>query len=301
MEKIGFIGLGIMGLPMAKNLLKAGFDLAFYARRAEVIEEMEEAGARAVDSSRAVAEQTDIIITIVTADPQVRDVVLGPDGVLEGASAGKLIVDMSTISPLTIQEIAAEAARKGVRVVDAPVSGGDTGAIAGTLTIIAGGAAEDVERCRPLFEAMGNEENIFHVGPLGVGQAVKIVNQVIGGVNMAMIAEGLCLGIKAGADPEVMRQVISVSSGNSTLFQMRVADFLLEDRFDPGFMLDMMKKDVGLAVGLGKEMNVPVPIGAAAYQMYALASHLGAGSEDFSAVCRAAEHLTGIKIGSGNQ
>ena len=296
MEKIGFIGLGIMGKPMAKNLLKAGFDLSFYARRPEVVSEMEEAGATAAGSSREVAEQADIIITIVTADPEVREVLLGEDGVLEGASAGKLIVDMSTISPLTIQEIAAVAAAKGVRVVDAPVSGGDVGAVAGTLTIIAGGAAEDIERCRPLFEAMGKEENIFHVGALGVGQTVKVVNQVIGGVNMAMIAEGLCMGVKAGADPEIMRQVISVSSGNSTLFQMRVADFLIKGEFTPGFMLDLMKKDVGLAVGLGKEMNLAMPIAAVAYQMFALASSLGAGSEDFSAVCKAAEHLTGTTI-----
>jgi len=296
MEKIGFIGLGIMGKPMAKNLLKAGFDLTFYARRPEVVSEMEEAGATAVCSSREVAQQADIIITIVTADPEVREVVLGEDGVLEGASSGKLIVDMSTISPLTIQEIAAAAAVKGVRVVDAPVSGGDVGAVDGTLTIIAGGEAGDIERCRSLFAAMGKEENIFHVGPLGVGQTVKIVNQVIGGVNMAMIAEGLCMGVKAGADPEIMRQVISVSSGNSTLFQMRVADFLIKGEFAPGFMLDLMKKDVGLAVGLGREMNLAMPIAAVAYQMFALASSLGAGSEDFSAVCKAAEHLTGATI-----
>ena len=296
MDKIGFIGLGIMGKPMAKNLLKAGFDLTFYARRAEVIAEMEAAGAKAASSSRAVAEQVDIVITIVTADPQIKDVILGPEGVLEGAKSGQLIIDMSTISPLTIRQIAAAATPKGVHVVDAPVSGGDTGAIAGTLTIIAGGEKEDIQRCRPLFEAMGKTESIFHVGPLGVGQTVKLVNQVIGGVNMAMIAEALCLGVRAGADPEVMHQVISVSSGNSTLFQLRVADFLLQDNFEPGFMLDLMKKDMGLAVELGKELDVPMPIGAGAYQMFALASQLGAGKDDFSAVCRAAEHLSGIRL-----
>ena len=301
MDKIGFIGLGIMGKPMAKNLLKAGFDLTFYARRAEVIAEMEAAGAKAVSSSRAVAEQVDIVITIVTADPQIEEVILGPAGVLEGAKSGQLIVDMSTISPLTIRQIAAEAAPKGVRVVDAPVSGGDTGAIAGTLTIIAGGEKEDIQRCRPLFEAMGKKESIFHVGSLGVGQTVKLVNQVIGGVNIAMIAEALCLGVRAGADPEVMRQVISVSSGNSTLFQLRVADFLLKDNFEPGFMLDLMKKDMGLAVELGKELDVPMPIGAEAYQMFALASRLGAGKDDFSAVCRAAEHISGIRLAASEE
>jgi 3-hydroxyisobutyrate dehydrogenase-like beta-hydroxyacid dehydrogenase len=239
------------------------------------------------------------VVTIVTADPEVREVILGESGVLEGASEGQLIVDMSTISPLTIREVAEVAGKKGVRVMDAPVSGGDTGAIAGTLTIIAGGETEDFERCRGIFAAMGNEENIFHVGPVGVGQTVKIINQLIGGINMAAIAEGLVLGIKAGADPEKMRQVIGVSSGNSNLFQLRVADFLLKDSFAPGFMLDLMKKDMGIAVDLGKALNVPVPIGAATYQMFAAASSLGEGQSDFSAVCRTMEHLTGIKIGRG--
>lgn len=296
MEKVGFIGLGIMGKPMAINLIKAGYDLTIYARRPEVIAELEGLGASVVESPAAVAEATHIVITIVTADPEVREVVLGDDGVLQGASEGSLIVDMSTISPLTIREIAEKAGSKNVAVMDAPVSGGDTGAINGTLTIIAGGEAKDFDRCRGLFNAMGNEENIFHVGSVGVGQTVKIVNQLIGGINMAAIAEGLILGIRAGADPEVMRQVISVSSANSTLFQIRVSDFLLADAFDPGFMLDLMKKDLAIGVDLGKALNVPMPIGAAAYQMYAAASGLGAGSLDFSAVCKAAEHLSGTRI-----
>jgi len=296
MEKIGFVGLGIMGKPMALNLLKAGYDLTFYARRAEVVEEMEAAGAHAAPSSKAVAQATDIVITIVTADPQVREVILGAEGVLEGASEGQLIVEMSTISPLTIREVAETAAAKGVRVMDAPVSGGDTGAIAGSLTIIAGGEADDFERCRGIFSAMGNEENLFHVGPIGVGQTVKIVNQLIGGINLTAISEGLVLGIKAGADPEVMRQVIGVSSGNSGLFQARVADFILKGSFEPGFMLDLMKKDMGIGVDLGKALDVPVPLAAAAYQMYAAASGMGLGQEDFSAVCQAMERMTGIKI-----
>jgi 3-hydroxyisobutyrate dehydrogenase len=297
MEKIGFIGLGIMGKPMAKNLLKAGYDLTFYARRPEIIDEMTAAGGKPVKSSKAVAEAADIIITIVTADPQVREVILGADGVLQGASEGKLIVDMSTISPLTIREVAEVAAKKGVKVMDAPVSGGDRGAIAGTLTIIAGGEKSDFDRCSGIFAALGKEENIFHVGAVGVGQTVKMVNQFIGGINVAAISEALTLGVRAGADPEVMRQVIQVSSGNSTLFQLRVKDYILKDSFEPGFMLDLMKKDLGIGVDLGKALNIPVPIGAAAYQMYAAASGLGLGEKDFSAVCRAIGTLTGLKIG----
>jgi 3-hydroxyisobutyrate dehydrogenase len=300
MEKIGFIGLGIMGKPMAINLLKAGFDLTFFARRPEVIKEMEAAGGKFAESSRAVAEATDIVITIVTADPEVREVILGPEGVLDGASEGMLIVDMSTISPLTTREVSEAAAKKGVRMMDAPVSGGDTGAINGTLTIIAGGEKSDLERCTGIFSAMGNKENIFHVGAVGVGQTVKMVNQFIGGINMAAIAEGLTLGIRAGADPEMMRQVIEVSSGNSTLFKNRAKDFILKDSFEPGFMLDLMKKDLGIGVDLGKALNVPVPIGAAAYQMYAAASGLGEGQQDFSAVCRAMARLTGVTIGKSD-
>ena len=300
MEKIGFVGLGIMGKPMALNVIKAGFDLTFYARRQEVIDEVSAAGGHPVGSSKEVAEATELIATCVTADAQVKEVILGEAGVLEGASAGKLIVDMSTISPLTIREVADQASAKDVHVMDAPVSGGDTGAIAGTLTIIAGGSRENFERCRGIFEAMGNPDNIFHVGDVGVGQTVKIVNQMIGGANMAMIAEGLTLGVKAGADPEGMSKVIGVSSGNSTLFQIRANDFLLKDQYAPGFMLDLMKKDIGIGVDLGKAMDIPVPIAAAAYQMYAAASTLGHGRDDFSAVSKAIEKLTGVSLKSGD-
>jgi len=301
MEKVGFIGLGIMGKPMALNILKAGYDLTFYARRQEVIDEVKAAGGHAVESASAVAEAVDIIATCVTADAQVREVILGSAGVLEGAGAGKLIVDMSTISPLTIRDVADQAEAKGVRVMDAPVSGGDTGAIAGTLTIIAGGAKADFDRCAGIFEAMGNPDNVFHVGDVGVGQTVKIINQMIGGANMAMIAEGLTLGVKAGADPKAMSSVIGVSSGNSTLFQIRANDFLLKDHYEPGFMLDLMKKDLGIGVDLGKPLDIPVPIAAAAYQMYAAASTLGHGSDDFSAVSKTLEKITGVNLGESGQ
>jgi 3-hydroxyisobutyrate dehydrogenase-like beta-hydroxyacid dehydrogenase len=262
---------------------------------------MTTAGAVSVSSPRLVAESTDIVITIVTADPQVREVMLGTDGVLEGASEGQLIVDMSTISPLTTREIAEIAVKKGVHVMDAPVSGGDMGAKTGMLTIIAGGRKEDFERCLDIFKVMGKQENIFHVGPVGIGQTVKMVNQFIGGITMAAIAEGLVLGIKAGADPEVMNQVISVSSGNSALFQARVKDYILKGNFEPGFFLDLKKKDVGIGISMAKAMSVPTPIGAAAYQMYAAASSLGAGKLDFSAVCKAIETLSGVKISDSSR
>lgn len=298
MEKIGFIGLGIMGKPMAQNLLKAGFPLIFYARKENIIEEMRGTGARPVSSPRQVAEEADIIIIIVTADSDVQEVTMGPDGVLEGTSPGKMIVDMSTISPITTREIASAAENQGVHLMDAPVSGGEIGAQNGMLTIIAGGSEQDFQRCQEIFSVVGNKENIFHVGPVGSGQTVKMVNQFIGGITMAAIAEGLVLGIKAGADPEVISRVVSVSSGNSTLFQARVQDYLLKGRFEPGFFLDLKKKDMGIGLSLAKELSVPTPIGAAAFQMYAAASNLGAGKLDFSAVCKAIETLSGVSISS---
>ena len=293
-KKIGFIGLGTMGLPMASNLVRAGFDLTVYARRPGPAAEMRALGARTADAPRAVAENVDMVITLVTADPDVRAVILGKGGALEGMRSGGVIVDMSTISPMTIQEIARIAGEKGVEVMDAPVSGGDTGAKAGTLTIIAGGRKETFERCRPIFEAMG--KNIFHVGGVGVGQVVKIANQVIGGTILAVVSEALVMGVRAGADPEVLRQVISVSSGNSGLFQARVGDFMLKDQFEPGFMLDLMKKDIGLALEIGKALSVPMPVGAAAYQHYAAGTSMGVGRQDFSAVCKAVEKMAEAQI-----
>ncbi len=293
-QKIGFIGLGTMGLPMAKNLLKAGFSLTVYARRPEPSAEVCALGARSAGSPRAVAEETEMVITIVTADPDVRAVTLGEDGALAGMKAGGILVDMSTISPMTIQDIARIAQAKGVEVMDAPVSGGDTGAKAGTLTIIAGGGKETFERCRPVFEAMG--KNLFHVGGVGIGQVVKIANQIIGGTILAVVSEALVMGVKAGADPEVLRQVIGVSSGNSNLFQARVGDFMLKDQFQPGFMLDLMKKDIGLALEIGKALSVPMPVGAAAYQHYAAGTSMGVGQQDFSAVCKAVEKMAEAQI-----
>jgi 3-hydroxyisobutyrate dehydrogenase-like beta-hydroxyacid dehydrogenase len=301
MDKIGFIGLGIMGKPMAQNLLKAGYALTFFARRPQVIQEMTAAGATSVSSPKAVAESTDIVMIIVTADPQVREVMLGPAGVLEGAFEGQLIVDMSTVSPLTTREIAGIATKKGVRVMDAPVSGGESGAKAGTLTIIAGGNREDFERCLEIFKVMGKAENIFHVGPVGIGQTVKMVNQFIGGITIAAIAEALVLGIKAGADPKEMCRVIGVSSGNSALFQARAQDYILKDYFEPGFFLDLKKKDMDIGITMAKTLNVPTPIGATAYQMFLAASGMGLGKLDFSAVCKAIETLSGVNIAASKR
>lgn len=296
MERIGFIGLGIMGKPMAVNLLKAGYPLSFYARRAEVIAEMTALGATPLSSSRLVAESAEIIITILPADQQVREVLLGDDGILAGISEDKLIVEMSTISPLTAREMGTAVAAHNAGFMDAPVSGGELGAKSGALTIIAGGELADFQRCTGIFRVLGKEENIFHVGAVGTGQAVKMANQFIGGITMAAIAEALTLGVKAGADPETLQRVISVSSGNSNLFQSRVKEYILKDNFEPGFYLDLKKKDVGIGISMAQALGIPVPVGAAAYQMYVAASSQGLGELDFSAVCKTLANMSGVNL-----
>lgn len=278
---------------MAENLLKAGFDLTVYARRPEPAEEMVKLGATSVGSSEEVARRSEVMITIVTADPDVEEVILGERGALEGMSEGGIIVDMSTIMPSTIRRIGAKAAERGVFVLDAPVSGGDTGAQAGTLSIMVGGDAEILEECRPIFEAMG--ENIFHVGGPGTGQIAKIVNNLLGGITMAAIGEAFAMGVKAGADPEVLFKVVEKSSGNSAILQARI-DHLLRGYREPGFMLDLMKKDIGLALNMGKELESPLPLGAITYQLYSGASVKGLGRKDMVAVCSLLEELAGVQI-----
>lgn len=291
---VGFIGLGTMGRHMARNLLRAGFPLVCYARRAEVLREFKAGGAASADSPAAVARAADVVITIVTADAQVREVTLGPNGVLEGAATGKLLVDMSTIGPHTIRDVAQALAARGMKTLDAPVSGGPWGAEAGTLSIMVGGDAEDLERVRPIFQAMG--KHIFHLGPLGAGQTVKIVNQLMAGGIMALVAEGLVLGKKAGLNPQAMADVIAVSSGNSEMFAARVGKFILADQYEPGFMTDLMRKDVALALELAHKVSAQLPVGQAALEQYDRARGLGLGDRDFAAVVRVCEQAAGVKV-----
>lgn len=294
MSVVGFIGLGTMGRHMARNLLKAGHRVVFYARRPEVVAEFIGAGGVPTESPAAVAREADIVLTIVTADAQVREVTLGPQGVIHGAAPGKLLVDMSTISPRTIREVAHQLAARGMATLDAPVSGGPWGAEAGTLSIMVGGDAAHLDRARPVLEAMG--KHIFHLGPLGAGQTVKLVNQLLAGGVMALIAEGLVLGKKAGLDPAAMADVISVSSGNSEMFAARVKKFVLADQYQPGFMTDLMRKDVALALELGAELSSPLPVGQAALAQYDAAQAQGLGASDFAAVVRVCEQQAGVRV-----
>lgn len=286
MSRVGFIGLGTMGAPMARNLLAAGRELTVFARREEVVRPFVEAGARAAKTAAEVLRTSDVVITIVTADDDVRRVALGADGLLEAASPGKLLIDMSTIGPDTIREVGAQLASVGVATLDAPVSGGPWGAEAGNLTIMVGGEEKEFARARPLFEAMGDPQRIFHLGPLGAGQTVKLINQLLGGAIMVLIGEAFALGRAADVDLAQMADVISVSSGNSALFEARARKFVLNNQYEPGFKTELMRKDVGLALDLGRQLGVPLPVAAAAYQLYTAAVRDGLGEEDFAAVTK---------------
>lgn len=294
MSVVGFIGLGTMGRPMARNLLKAGHELVFYARRDEIIGEFQGLGGKHAASPADVAQAAEFVITIVTADAELTEVVLGPRGVLEGAHAGKTLIDMSTVSPQTEQMLAARLAEPGMAVVDAPVSGGPWGAEHATLAIMAGGAAADVERCQGVFRALG--KHIFHVGPLGAGQVIKLVNQMVGGGIMTLVAEGFVLAKAAGADLAALADVMAVSSGNSAVFESRGKKFLLANQYQPGFMTELMRKDIALAVEMAQRLKVPTPVAASALQQYTAAMNQGHAREDFAAVTKVCEQAAGVKL-----
>lgn len=294
MSAVGFIGLGTMGRHMARNLLKAGHSLVFYARRQEVIDEFTRAGAKSATTPAEVAHSADFILSIVTADAQVEEVALGPQGVIHGAGPGKTFIDMSTIGPATVRRVGERLREAGVTMMDAPVSGGPWGAEAGTLAIMAGGEKADFERCRPIFTAMG--KHIFHVGPLGAGQIVKLVNQMVGGGIMTLVAEGFVLAKAAGADLNQLADVMAVSSANSAVLEARGKKFLLADNYNPGFMTELMHKDVKLAADLARQLHVATPVADSALAQYDAALDLGLGKQDFAAVVKVCERAAGVKV-----
>lgn len=294
MSTVGFIGLGTMGRPMAKNLLAAGHDVVFYARRPEIAQEFIEAGATQAAHPAAVTAAAEFIITIVTADAEVREVVLGPHGVIEGATAGKMLIDMSTVSPATARELGVKLAAAGMAMLDAPVSGGPWGAESRSLTIMAGGEPLDFQRARAVFESLGKE--IHHVGPLGAGQTVKLVNQLLAAGTMALIAEGLVLAKAAGVDVGQLIDVVSKSSGNSAMLEARAKKFILADNYVPGFKTELMRKDVGLAVELGHTLDVPLPMASMALQLYTTAMNLGHASADFAAIAKVCQAAAGVTL-----
>ncbi|MGI9253622.1 MAG: 2-hydroxy-3-oxopropionate reductase [Thermomicrobiales bacterium] len=294
-EKIGFIGLGIMGKPMARNLAKAGYELVVCNRsRDDVDALLAEGPAFAAASSPAdVARQCGIIITMLPDSPEVQQVVFGEYGLIGELGPNHLLIDMSTIAPATSVSVYEAAKARGASALDAPVSGGDKGAIAGTLSIRVGGDDEAFARAMPVFEAMG--KTIVHVGGPGAGQIVKACNQVVVAINYAAVSEALVLGAKAGVDPAKIVQVLSGGLAASRVMEMR-GPSMIGHNFTPGFRVDLHRKDLGIALATGREQGVPLPVTALVGQLYESLAASGRGNLDHSSLLTLFEDLAGISI-----
>jgi 2-hydroxy-3-oxopropionate reductase len=292
-EKVGFIGLGIMGKPMAKNLMEAGYELVLYNRTLEKAEELAEDGAEVAANPRVVAENSDIIVTMLPDSPDVRNVVVGEDGVLEGIKEGALLVDMSTISPVVTEELAAAVKEKSASMLDAPVSGGDVGAIEGTLSIMVGGSEEDFEQAKPLFEVMG--ETVTHVGPSGSGQVTKAANQIVVALTIEAVSEALVLGSKGGVSPEKILDVLSGGLAGNKVMEVKREKFLSHE-FDPGGKVEFHRKDLRIALEAGREYGVPLPVTALVCQMFEGLMAGGRADWDHSSLLTVIEDLARHEI-----
>jgi 2-hydroxy-3-oxopropionate reductase len=293
-EKVGFIGLGIMGKPMARNLMRAGYELTVHNRSPEKAEELGEEGAAVAASPREVAEKSAVVITMLPDSPDVERAVAGESGVLEGLAEGSLLVDMSTISPVVTEELAEKVKERGASMLDAPVSGGDVGAIEGTLSIMVGGEEEDFERARPLFEAMG--KTVIHVGPSGAGQVAKAANQIVVALTIEAVSEALVLGSKGGVAPEKILDVLGGGLAANKVMEVKREKFL-SHTFEPGFRSELHHKDLGIALSAGREYGVALPVTALVDQMLLSMQRKGWGGEDHSALLRVIEDLSQHEIG----
>jgi 3-hydroxyisobutyrate dehydrogenase-like beta-hydroxyacid dehydrogenase len=293
--RVGFIGLGAMGLPMAKRVLGGCHKVytTFHQRR-DPARELEAMGAEILQTAGEVAQAADVVITILPADAELKEAVFANTGILNGFSSGKVLIEMTSGTALAMREVDEAIKAKGGSVLDAPVSGGTPAAEKGTLTIMVGGDESLLERCRPLLQDMGTR--IVHVGKVGQGKVVKIVNQLMAAIHLLTIGEAFALGIKSGADPETLYEVIKSSSGYSKMMDLRLPGFLLEDSFKPGFKLDLMKKDVNLALESARASNTPLLLTSVAAQVFAAVSASGKGSDDFSVAAQFLAALAGTTL-----
>jgi 2-hydroxy-3-oxopropionate reductase len=292
---VGVIGLGIMGAPMARNLLRAGFPLVVWNRTAARAAALVEEGAERAGSPREVAERAAITITILSDTPDVAEVYRAPDGVLAGVEreTSPVLVDMSTIAPRVARELASEAAARGAAMLDAPVSGGDVGAREGTLSIMVGGDADALARARPALETLGTR--ITHVGASGAGQVVKACNQIVVGLALEALGEALVLGSKAGVDPRAIVEALGGGLAASRVLEVRGPKLLARD-FAPGFKLDLHAKDLAIVLEAARELDVPLPGAALVAELFDAERGRGRGEADNSTVVRALEALAGHQI-----
>jgi 2-hydroxy-3-oxopropionate reductase len=281
-QRVGFVGLGLMGMPMARNLMRAGYDLVLYNRTRKKAEELARGGGAEVASSpREAAEGSDVTITMLPGPPEVEEVIMGEDGLLEGAEEGSLVMDMSTSSPVLAREMARDARDRRVGMLDAPVSGADVGAEEGTLSIMVGGEEENFERAKPLLEVMGKK--VVHVGPPGTGQVVKACNQIVVALTIEAVSEALVLGSKAGVDPGKILDVLSGGLAANKVMEVKREKLLSHD-FEPGGKVEFHRKDLVIALETGREYEVALPVTSLVDQMFGALIAAGRGGWDHSAL-----------------
>jgi 2-hydroxy-3-oxopropionate reductase len=285
---IGFIGLGIMGKPMARNLLKAGHVLMVHNRSRAAVDELTKEGAQPLANPKEVAQASDIVITMLPDSPDVELVYASEQGIFPGAKSGSLLVDMSSISPVVARKLAAEAERRGCDMLDAPVSGGEAGATGATLSIMIGGKASAVERAMPLFQTLG--KNIVHVGDAGAGQVTKAANQMVVGTTIAIVAEALVLAKKAGVDPAKVRQALLGGFAQSKILEAH-GQKMLERNFNPGFRIRLHEKDMKIALATGSEYGVPLMVSGVVAQMMTAMKGMALAELDHSALVKLIEEL----------
>lgn len=292
-KKVGFIGLGMMGNPMSSNLINAGFELTVWNRTESKMKPIVDLGAKPAKSAKEVAENSEVVITMLTGPADVEEVILGNNGVLEGAQPGAVIIDMSTNAPAVSQKVAAEVASKGFTMLDAPVSGSIGVAKKGALTIQVGGDKQAFEANQDVFSGMG--ANIFHIGANGMGCFVKLVGNSIMGTNVAVLAEAMCIGAKAGVPTDVMLEVLKNTGAASKMLDIRGPNIVSGD-YSAQFMLKLLYKDLGLALDTASENSVPLPIISLVRQIYGQAMVDGRGDDDMVAVAGTTEKLSGVNL-----
>ena len=290
-QTIGFIGLGIMGRPMAKNLLKAGYPLVVHSRSQGPVDELVQAGAKRGTSPRDVTAQCEVLITMLPNSPDVELVALGKDGIIEGVRAGLVYVDMSTIAPIVSQKVGAALQAKGVRMLDAPVSGGEKGAIDGALSIMVGGDQAVFDAVLPIFQAMG--KTITRLGPLGAGGFTKLANQIIVAINLTALGEALTLARKAGLDRELTLKALGGGLAGSKCLEQKTPNYV-SGSYKPGFKVDLHYKDLGLIMESARALGVPLPATAVVQELFSTLRVKGGGGLDHSGIITLLEELAGL-------
>lgn len=302
-KRIGFLGLGAMGKPMATRLIQAGYEVTICAHRNRiVVDELVQQGARLAENPASVADQSDVVITMLPDSPDVEEVCFGPGGIVSGKASERelVIIDMSTISPLATRALATRLQEAGIVLLDAPVSGGVWRAVSGELTIMVGGEVEQVEQQRDIFNVLGT--HVVHVGPVGHGEMMKVTNNMIVGMLLPALSEALTLAVKAGMRLDTVREVLASASGNNYVLEHWLPKKLFREDYEAGFTgfaLELMRKDIGLALEVGRELDVPLPEAGLAYQLFTQARGLGYGRQDMTAISKLYQQAANVNIVTG--